>query len=226
MKPTIPYITAKFQEFNQLCFEGKLPMLPISLSRSRRTLGMVVYHRERLRNGCYRYYDFELKISNLIDRDERVIEDTILHEMIHYYIMYHQINDSSAHGEHFQWWMNTINRRFNRSITITHRSSAQEKDADTQRRHHLVCVIHFRRNTCGVMVVPRTRIFDQWDAPKEFSDTIDYQWFVTVDPFFNRFPRSMSVKAYRISPEEAETHLKGAVRLERIGKTIRAVRDN
>lgn len=224
MKPTIPYVTAKFREFNRMCFGGKLPVPPICLSRSRRTLGQVSFRRERRRDGSYRYFDFTFRISDLIDRDERIVEDTILHEMIHYYIMYHQLQDTTSHGEKFRWWMNTINRRFNRNITITHRSSVEEKDADTQKRHHLVCIIRFRNGSRGVMVVPRTRIFEHWDSPKRFADVEEYNWYVTADPFFNRYPRSISVKAYHISPEDATAHLAGAVRLENTGKVVRPVR--
>ena len=32
MKATIPYVEKKFEEFNPLIFDGKLPMLPIELS--------------------------------------------------------------------------------------------------------------------------------------------------------------------------------------------------
>lgn len=224
MKPTIEYVKEKFQEFNQLCFDGVLPMPLIVLSRSRRTLGQLAYLRQRLPDGSVRRYNFSLKISNLIDRDDRVVEDTIIHEMIHYYILYHDIYDTSSHGRRFQWWMNRINRKFGRNITITHRSTPQEKDADTQKRHHLVCIIRFRDGSRGVMIVPRTRIFMQWDAPRKFADVEEYGWYMSIDPFFNRYPRSISVKAYNISKEDVEIHLSGAVQLGKTGDTIRPVR--
>lgn len=224
MKPTISFVTQKFREFNELCFANELPLPPIVLSRSRRTLGMVSFRRQRLIDGTYRFSDFTFKISNLIDRDERVVEDTILHEMIHYYIMWKQLQDTSAHGQLFQRMMNGINRRYGRHISITHRSTSVEKDADTQRRHHLVCLIEFGDGKMGVMVVPHTRIFTLWDAPRRFGPEIKYRWYSTVDPFFNRYPRSLTAKAYRITSVEASEHLKHGVILENTGKSIRPMR--
>lgn len=224
MRPNINFVRLKFQEYNALFFEGKLPAPPIVLNKSRRTLGMLTYRRERQPNGTLRYRDFAIKISDLIDRDQQVVEDTIIHEMIHYYILWNQLTDTSAHGKLFLAIMNRINRAHNRHITVTHRSTEEEKDADTQRRHHLVCIIRFMDGHYAVMVVPRTRIFEQWDSPKLFTGVDSWQWYATVDPFFNRYPRSLTAKGYKITSAEVATHLAGAVQLENTGKAIRPLR--
>ena len=47
MKATIPYVETKFEKFNQLMFDGKLPQLPIELSDAKTFLGMCVYKKRR-----------------------------------------------------------------------------------------------------------------------------------------------------------------------------------
>lgn len=40
MKATIPYVEKRFEEFNQLMFDGQLPKLPIELSNAKTFLGL------------------------------------------------------------------------------------------------------------------------------------------------------------------------------------------
>ena len=115
MIPNLPYIVQKFNEYNSLCFEGKLKPIAIKMSRARKFLGQVAYMRKRNPDGTCHYYQFIFKISTAFDLPEELIEDTILHEMIHYYILSNQIQDSSAHGIVFCQMMNQINQKFNRS---------------------------------------------------------------------------------------------------------------
>ena len=98
MKATIEYVKQKFQEYNDLCFEGKLKPLPIRLSSSRTFLGQVSYRREKNPDGTWHYFGFIFRINTLIDLSENEVEDVIIHEMIHYYILSNQIQDTSIHG--------------------------------------------------------------------------------------------------------------------------------
>jgi hypothetical protein len=91
MKATIPYVEKKFEEFNQLMFDGKLPKLPIELSDAKTFLGLCVYKKRRTILGRTECYDFKLRISTRIDLVEAEVEDIIIHEMIHYYIGYNNL---------------------------------------------------------------------------------------------------------------------------------------
>ena len=125
LKPTIEYIQTRFDEFNARYFGGTLPVIPVKLSHAKGFLGKVTYMR--CRQGLFRGYrntDFVLRINVRIDLPENVIEDTILHEMIHYYIAVNQIRDTSAHGRLFRREMKRINAEGNRHITISYRMSA------------------------------------------------------------------------------------------------------
>lgn len=86
MIPTVEYIRQKFDEYNELMFEGKLKLLPFKLSSARSFLGQVRCCRKKKADGTWLYSDFQFIISNKSDYAENVVEDTIIHEMIHYWI--------------------------------------------------------------------------------------------------------------------------------------------
>ena len=136
MKATIPYVEKRFEEFNQLMFDGQLPKLPIELSNAKTFLGLCVYKKKRTLFGTTECYDFKLRISTRIDLAEAEVEDIIIHEMIHYYIAYKGLHDTSAHGRVFRQIMNTINEKFRRHIKISHKLTREEKEQlyDTKRR--------------------------------------------------------------------------------------------
>lgn len=84
-----------------MMFEGKLKQLPFKLSNAKSFLGAVFFQREKNPNDTWHYYGFVFKISKVMDLPEDVVEDTIIHEMIHYYIMSNQMQDTAPHGKLF-----------------------------------------------------------------------------------------------------------------------------
>lgn len=124
MIPTCDYVQRRFDEFNAQCFGGELRPIPVRLSRARSFLGQIAYRRERRLFRRDRFADFTLRISTHFDLPEDVLDDVILHEMIHYSILSRQIKDTSAHGRLFRSMMNDINSRFGRHITVSYRRTA------------------------------------------------------------------------------------------------------
>ena len=122
MVPTIPYIQSRFDEFNARFFAGALPPVPIKLSNARTFLGKLTFtKRRKWLFGEWTYSNFVLRINTRFDLPEQLIEDTILHEMIHYYIAVNQLRDTSTHGRLFRQEMKRINAEGNRHITISYR---------------------------------------------------------------------------------------------------------
>lgn len=224
MTATLSFVKQKFNEYNQLCFAGQLFPLPIRISNSRTRLGQVTFRRTRKLFHGWQYSDFQLAISGKHDLSEQELEDIILHEMIHYYILSHQLQDTSAHGPIFNRIMNDINSRFGRHITISHHSTKAEQDKDKEIRQHLICITHLQGNHLGITVAAHTRIFQLWDRLPLLPEVLQCEWYTTKNPFFNRFPRSLSVKIYRITQAELDENIKNALPLERVGKTIRVKR--
>lgn len=224
MKATIPYIEKKFEEFNQQMFGGNLPKLPIELSDAKTFLGVCVFNKRKLPNGTMEYSNFRLRINTRIDLPEQEIEDTIIHEMIHYFIGYNQLEDASAHGPLFQRMMNSINEKHGRRITISHRGTKEENEQaiDKRERWHVVAVMKFKNGKTGIKVLPRVRdkIVNYYAALKEDSKTLEIDMFMAKDAYFNRFPTSGALTYHYAEREEVMPHLEGAERIKIDGQVV------
>lgn len=221
MIPTLDYIKSKFNEYNTLCFEGKLPLLPFKLSSARSFLGQVRFVQEKNPDGTWHYCGFQFVISTKVDLPEQEVEDTIIHEMIHYWILSNQMQDNAPHGDLFISKMKEINMKYNRNISVAHKATKEEQDNDTEIRQHLVCVSRLRNGKRGVTIATKSSLFKLWDAMPTFPNMAELHWYVSTDPFFNRFPRAASPKIYPVPSEELEEHLKDAKELVRTGNNIR-----
>jgi hypothetical protein len=220
MMLTLEFLNQKFDELNELCFGGALPKVSIRLSKARTYLGQLGFKRKRPLFGKTQYYDFVLRISTRLEQTEEEIIDTLLHEMIHLYIASHQLKDSSSHGPVFRQMMNDLNQRFGRHITISHRKTKDELNQDTQRRQHLVCVSTLASGERGITIAAKSRLLLLWDQIPRIPEIVSQTWYVSYDPYFNRFPRALTPKVYRISPSDLDLHLKAARPLVRQGRKI------
>lgn len=221
MKATQAWAEEQFRHYNDLCFDGSLPQVPIVMNRARRCLGSLRYQRQRRLLGGPRFSDFRLCISTVYDLPEAEMEDTLIHEMIHLSILSRQLQDTSAHGPLFRQMMQDINTRFHRHVTISHRST-DTAYADQQRRVHYLCVSHLQDGRVGITLASHTRIFHLWrELPRSFPITSS-QWYGTTDPFFNQYPRALKPKLYIIDPALLAEHLTDATPLECDGQVMRA----
>lgn len=221
MIASIDYIERKFNEYNVLCFEGKLKPLPFKLSNARTFLGQVAFMRDRNADGTWYYHDFVFKISNKRDMPKTEMEDTILHEMIHYWILSNQMQDFSPHGEIFIRKMKEINVKFNRNISVAHMATKEDHERDKEIRQHIICACRMRMGQRGVMVATKSNLFQLWDEIQQFPGIAEWKWFISTNPFFNRFPRAIKPKIYQVHTAELEEHLKNAKELIRKGNTIK-----
>ena len=127
-----------------------------------------------------------------MDLPEDVVEDTIIHEMIHYYIMSNQMQDTAPHGKLFIAKMEEINRMFNRNLSVTHRTTKEEQDSDKRIQQHIICVSHLKTGKRCVTVATKSRLFELWDAMPNFPKMAELKWVVSTDPYFNRFPKAQN----------------------------------
>lgn len=224
MIPTLEYIERKFNEFNAQMFEGKLNPLPFKTTRARTFLGQVRYFREKNPDNTWHYCNFDFVISTTIDLPEQEVEDTIIHEMIHYYILSNQMQDTSPHGELFIRKMQEINVKYDRNITVSHKATNEEQDSDTEVREHLICVTHFTTGKFGITIVNKSSLFRLWEELAKFPKVDKCDWYISKDPFYNRYPRASSAKVYSITRAELEEHNKDFQQLVRTGNNIRVVK--
>ena len=210
MRPTIDYIQRKFDEFNTLCFQGKLPPLPIKLSNARTFLGQLCYKKRRKLTGGWEIYDYVLKVSTRVDMPEREVEDTILHEMIHYYINVNNLKDSGPHGTLFRQIMDHINSRYGRNITIRYKYTEEQKEEarDKRPKWHVIAIAHFNDGKTGIKILPRykDRIINFRNKVFLIKGVKSVDFYFTNDPFYNKYPVSSAIRLYIISEEELNSH--------------------
>lgn len=224
MIASIPFVQKAFDRFNALCFEGVLPAVPIVLTKAGTFLGKMEYKSRRDFFGIISsHYDFRLKISTGFDLSEEELEDVIIHEMIHYYIAYRNLRDSSVHGETFRRIMEIINQKYGRHITVRHHGEPEQnlvKGGSNQYKKHYICVSTFPDGKKGITVCASTKIFELYRLLPKYYRIKEMEWYGSIDPFFNRFPRANTPKIYKITEEELSEHLQESAPLKCDGHTI------
>ena len=214
MKATIPYIEQKFEEFNQQMFAGQLPKLPIELSDAKTFLGVCAFKTRKGKDGKKICYDFKLRINTRIDLPEAEIEDTIIHEMIHYFIGYNQLEDASAHGPMFLRMMNSINAKYGRHLSVSYKVTKEQREQAIDAKQHwrVVAVVKFKDGRYGIKVLPRIqqRIVNYYTKVGSSKDVERVELYMSNNVYFNRFPNSSVLNAHYVDIEEINKNIKGA----------------
>lgn len=214
MKPTIQYLKEKFAEYNRQIFGGRLPEPAITLCDVTSFVGQYKYKGET----------HILRFSTAFDLPERELEDTVIHEMIHYFIGYHGLYDRSAHGPLFKAMMLTVNEGHGRNITISRRTTHGEMaDAKaTLKKWHVIAVLHFTTGERGVKVLPRVipKIIEYHRSLSAAVNISRIDLYLHNDPYFNRFPTSTGRRCHAISDSDLTVHLSGAHTLKVKGNKL------
>lgn len=224
MRPTKEYLQRKFAEFNDLCFNRELPPIRIELTSSKRTLGQFVapkisgwYARDP--KMCH------IRVSTFHDFDEREIEDTLIHEMIHYHLWYTGRRDTTGpHGANFKRMMEAINREFGRNITVRHKMEANDERsgaASGRFSPHYILVTYWRDGRRYVTLTARTRIFEMHEFFSRHPEVERLEWYFSVCPCWDIYPRSRSYKLYSTDGVEFDGWLEEAQECECDGKIFR-----
>lgn len=211
VKPTVPYIRSKFDEFNALIFGGKLPQIPVALSNAVSYVGLCTFKTRRRAFRAPEYYDLKLRISTRFDLPEAEVEDTIIHEMIHCYIRLNGIRDTSAHGKVFLQMMNNINARWGRHVTVSHHTTKEQREAalDKRVRPHLIAVVSFKDGRQGLKLLTQDsrKVAAYHRALMRSGRVSGIEYYVESDPWFNRFPTSSAFNVFFVPMDEVRAHI-------------------
>lgn len=212
MRANITFIRDRFEYFNRIYFEGKLPNVGLRISSSVRTLGTLRHPRNH--TSSIKPSDLTLSISSRLDLDRTIIEDTILHEMIHLYIFWFKINDTSSHGVQFKRIMSAINRKYHRNITIIHKGSEEEHYTDRIRKPRIVIITGTKSGEKFVTVCTPSYALKIYRAFDSHSNIQVEKVIASYDPIFAHYPASRTPKIYLIEKEKLDKALHTAVLLE------------
>lgn len=222
---TLPFIRDSFQRFNKLVFEGKLPTPCFMLSRARTFVGKFEARGKRDWMGRT-HWNYVLRFSTAFDLPQEELEDTILHEMIHFSLRVSDRRDATPHGPNFRAMMDTINARFNRHITISHKSDGSSSLSSRRLSWHIVGVVSFRDGRKGIKVLPRIeqRVLE-WNRRVLTSSTVtSTKYYLALHELFQRYPNSTAMKVGIVDEAELNEALKDAIELEIVGNRLQKVR--
>lgn len=195
-------------------FAGQLPKLPIELSDAKTFLGVCAFKTRKGKDGKKICYDFKLRINTRIDLPEAEIEDTIIHEMIHYFIGYNQLEDASAHGPMFLRMMNSINAKYGRHLSVSYKVTKEQREQAIDAKQHwrVVAVVKFKDGRYGIKVLPRIqqRIVNYYTKVSSSKDVERVELYMSNNVYFNRFPNSSVLNAHYVDIEEINKNIKGA----------------
>lgn len=118
MIPTTDFLYSKFDEFNTMFFNDELPFIKITVNRSKNCHGC--FHSVICRdcNNVKHQRAKLITISKYYDVSAKEIEETLIHEMIHYYICHKAIKDNNSHGYKFREIAKQISDSSEYDITI------------------------------------------------------------------------------------------------------------
>lgn len=220
MRPTLDYIVERFDYFNQLCFGGKLQRPPIKLNTRYATMGYTSGECCEYEDGTIQWKNLRIEISIRRDLPEYEYTDTLVHEMIHYYIMSNNLQDDSLHGTIFRKKMEEITKNHGIRITIAFDPSDEEM-VNTRTRNRYVCTAELNDGHMLVAVVARNMIFQLWDHISNWEGISNVHWYVSDRQIFEKIPVSVSPRMFHIDADKLQHYLTGAKELENTGEVIR-----
>ena len=132
---------------------------------------------------------------------EREYQNVLLHEMIHYYLSYKGIRDTSPHGREFRRLMEWLNREHGWHITVSTRTKGWDVSAHNQPRLHRqrhVIMVETTDDRCfvGVVHADYVRYVDR--QARQSSLVKNHYWFVSDADMFADYPQSRSLRGRRM----------------------------
>ena len=201
---TIDYLRQAFEHYNDLIFEGKLPVPKLKWSRAKTRLGQMACKR-KTSWGRTKYYDFTISVSNYYKLTKEEIDDVLIHEMIHYSIAYTGLKDTSAHGIVFRGMIDKINRTFNRHITISVRTRNLQPRTLQQQKDHLILALETKDGKYFLSSVNPSAAQKLAISLARAREIAHYAWYQSQDEYFRSMPRVRSLRGRQVSAEVYET---------------------
>jgi len=195
---TVPILREWFAHFNRDYFAAELPAPTIKLSRSRTRLGTMSWHCSR-QFGKECRYGYTIRISTFFEQSEREFMEVFLHEMIHYYIAYKGVRDTSSHGRTFVEMMSDINAKGGWNITVSaHTGDKRISAASARNKERLILALEMANGKCYFAVVNPSYATSIKRVMTRTKDVERFRWYVSDDTFFATFPQVRTPRACHV----------------------------
>lgn len=160
-----------FNEWNKKAFNGVLPTPAFEITRAKRVFG------QHIRTFIMGEKVHVIRISMFYDRPINEIIDTLVHEMLHYYIDYKDIYDSSSHGPVWRRYAKELNDKFGLNITKTSTTSGEANKSyltkKQENKMEWVIVAETSAGNYGACVIPsKLKIIESFKKRMNMWDII------------------------------------------------------
>ena len=189
-----------FRQFNAEIFGNKLPEIPIMLSKSKGKLGTIT-KRTKIDEKKTPQDFYQIRISIYYNRTEKEYQDTLIHEMIHYYIMWNKIKDTSPHGEVFRKMMTNINEKFGRNMHVSEKHIDTTQTNITEVKLRLILALKTKDGRFILNPVQPAHAKRLDGELKNINEVEFHKWFISKDVFFNNFKTVRTLRGRVVSEE-------------------------
>jgi len=197
---TVDYLRQAFEHYNDLIFDGKLPVPKLKWSRAKTRLGQMACKRKMSWERT-KFYDFSISVSNYYKLTTEQIDDVLIHEMIHYSIAYTGLKDTSSHGIVFRGMMDKINRTFGRHITISVRTRNLQPRTTQQPKDYLILALEMKDGKYFLSSVNPSAAGKLAISLARTREIAHYAWYQSQDEYFHSMPRVRSLRGRQVSKE-------------------------
>ena len=211
----VKWMEDNFRKCNDLYFGGVLPLPDFAISKSRTQLGLMSCKRRTGLWGKKKYSEFLIKLSSYYDMTERQAQNVLIHEMIHYYIAFKGMRDTSPHGRIFCSMADSMNEKFGWEITISTRTKGWKvaEDSENKKRQRktplsfLILAIKMKDGKCFLSRV-NPKSYHIINA--HLSHVIgakECKWYISKNTFFASFPAVRSLRGRLMSADDYERYV-------------------
>ena len=209
MALTLDFIREQFNVINNKHFEGKLLTPRFEITHVKSYLGQ--YHWEYNYDSSI-FIDSVIRISDMFDRSDADIANTIAHEMIHLFIKQNKIKDTRPHhGKVFNSIADRLNREggFNIARTNSVAGCGLRDKTKVNNPYYIAC---FKSGNSGKYFVFSMNMkyiqhyLDSFERyPSHYKDVIVFT--STDDKKFAHFPKCRKgVRGYYVTEEEYKAY--------------------
>ena len=114
-----------FWKCNEKYFNNELPTPKYGLMNKTSILARFEYYKDKKGKNPIKWQ--KILFSDCFDFDEKVFEDIMVHELIHYHIAWNGIKDNKMHGKEFMRLANEMNEKYGLNVTATVDASSFKK---------------------------------------------------------------------------------------------------
>ena len=213
------FLTRNFERFNREIFRNELPKVRFECTRARTYAAQYCYRKSPFlrktipESRCIRYSIFH-------GFSEKVLEEILIHEMLHLYIEVKKLKDTSPHGHIFKALSAQINESYGYNVNVSLKAETATNSGDAGNntesginaqccKRQFFCLLELDDGNYGVCTVTQSALFKLWDKLGPAFNCRHWKWYVSRHAFFQKFPKTREKMRYYKVAESDITPLMG-----------------